>query len=135
MYAVSKVKEKREPFSNNTVCRHYGSCCLFVSSDFFISSWMKILASVMNTLSETICNSYPFKARRRTSGRFCLECSGCFPLPAKERAVYIRGSCNKIPLKNLNSIGSRSVVCLHLDDQKTVILSAFVDLLGVKPIE
>ena len=78
--------------------------------------WMKILASVMNTLSETICNSYPFKRDDKHQGRFHdMEMLRSLPPLTKERAVYISGSCNKIPLQNLNSIGSRSVVCLPIE--------------------
>ena len=77
---------------------------------------MKILASVMNTLSETICNSYPFKRDDEHQGRFHdMGMLRLVPPPAKERAVYISGSCNKIPLQNLNSIGSRPVVCLPIE--------------------
>ena len=77
---------------------------------------MKILASVMNTLSETIFNSYPFKRDDEHQGRFHdMGMLRLVPPPAKERAVYISGSCNKIPLQNLNSIGSRPVVCLPIE--------------------
>ena len=72
--------------------------------------------SVMNTLSETICNSYPFKRDDEHQGRFHdMGMLRLVPPPAKERAVYISGSCNKIPLQNLNSIGSRPVVCLPIE--------------------
>ena len=77
--------------------------------------FMKILASVMNTLSETICNSYPFKRDDEHQGRFHdMGMLRLVPPPAKERAVYI-SVCNKIPLQNLNSIGSRPVVCLPIE--------------------
>ena len=58
----------------------------------------------------------PLWARRRASGSFSWYGNAPVgPPAAKERAVYISGSCNKIPLQNLNSIGSRPVECLPIE--------------------
>ena len=58
----------------------------------------------------------PFERDDEHQGRFHdMGMLRLVPPPAKERAVYISGSCNKIPLQNLNSIGSRPVECLPIE--------------------